>query len=82
MATAEAYVKAVLAYGVWMVGYIILLLTAEPLVGMALDLGGDFIRAPANWYLDVLDNWPLIGLMGLFFSMLAPALTSSSGGGY
>lgn len=81
MATWEAYWIAAVTYVVWMVVLVILRGfwgTARPLI---LDLGGDMFATEVGYIDAVLANWVLIGITGIFISVLAAGVLANNRGG-
>lgn len=82
MATWEAYWTAGVSYVVWMVCYAIFREawngTLRPMI---LDLGGDMFTTQVGYIDTVLDNWVLIGAVGIFLSVFAAGLVSRRWGG-
>jgi hypothetical protein len=71
MATFESYVVAALTWGVWMVCYAVLREIFATMLPIAEDLGGDTVAEPIAWLWAVVDHWAIIGLIGVFVSLLA-----------
>ncbi|WP_138798006.1 hypothetical protein [Halostella sp. PRR32] len=71
MATFESYVIAALTWAVWMICYAILSEIFRVMLPIAEDLGGNTVGEPIGWLWSIIDHWALIGLIGVFISMLA-----------
>jgi len=70
MATFESYVIFAVAWGVWMICYAILSEIFRVMLPIAENLGGDTVGEPISWLWAVVDHWALIGLIGVFISLL------------
>jgi hypothetical protein len=81
MPTAEAYITGTLTYGVWMLLNVFLRGMILTILNIAEKHGGDFVAQPVSWMRAIVTNWPLIGLIGIFVSLLAAGIASRRGGG-
>ena len=78
MATAKGYIVGIITYAVWMLGFLVLNMSSDEMMPIARDLGGDFMAEPIGWYQQVLHNWPLLGLVGIFVALLATGIASNA----
>lgn len=77
MATFGRYVAAPVIWGVWMVGFAVFQQVVHIVRPLAkeLDTGGHMTEAIA-WMTVVEDEWVLVGLIGVFISVLATGVVT------
>lgn len=80
MASFESYIVGAVAWGVWMVVFVILDTILAPIISISSELGGETTADPVSWLELVLSNWPLIGAVGLFVALLAVGVIESRRG--
>ena len=81
MPTARAYLEGAAAYVTWMVLYIYLKAAVLTILNYADALGGEFVSTPVGWVRQIIEFWPLLGLVGIFVALLAAGISARDGGG-
>jgi len=70
MATFYDYVVAPVVFAVWMLGYAVIDTVFGFIIPIAQDLGSGTTTAAIGWMQAVRGNYPIIGVLGIFVTML------------